>query len=164
MNFRTPLDYGGDASMLKGGWEANLFFRREGGWWMGYNPTNDAALQNVLNVQWTDSNMADLRISKAFDTKGSPMLFLEAHNIFNFKNFNHSRDFDGEVWDYPGTNDDRNAEAYLQRIGWTVDASGKLNEGKRPGSDIDVDDTESRRPYLVFLDRRDISMGLRFSF
>lgn len=164
MNWRTPLDYGGDASLWKGGWEANLFYRREGGWWMSYNPTNDFALTNVLNVQWTDSNMADLRISKAFDTKGSPMLFLEAHNIFNFKNFNHSRDFDGEVWDYPGTNDDRNAEAYLQRIGWTVDSNGKLNEGKRPGSDISVDDTESRRPYLVFLDRRDITFGMRFSF
>ena len=116
-------------------------------------------------MQWTDENMADLRISKAFDMTGAPMLYLEVHNIFNFKNFNHMRDNDGEVWDYPKTSDDDKVEAYLQRIGWVVDSSGKLQEGKRPGSDIDVDNfPESRRPYLAFLDRRDVTFGLRFSF
>ena len=75
------------------------------------------------------------------------------------------RDNDGEVWDYPGTRDDDAVEAYLERIGWRVDASGKLQTGSRPGSDIDVDNfKESRRPYLAFLDRRDITFGLRFSF
>ncbi len=165
LNFRTPLDYGAEQRMLKGGWEANLFFRREGGWWMNHNPTNDSALQNVLNVQWTDSNMTDLRISKAFDTRGAPLLYLEIHNIFNFKNFNNLRDYDGEVWDYPGTNDDAKADAYMERLGWTVDASGKLQEGSRPGSDVDLDNfPETRRPYIVYLDRRDITFGLRFSF
>lgn len=165
LNFRTPLDYGAEQRMWKGGWEANLFFRREGGWWMNYNPTNDPALQNVLNVQWTDSNMADLRISKAFDIAGAPLLYLEIHNIFNFKNFNHHRDFDGEVWDYPNTNDDAKAEAYMEQLGWTVDSSGKLQEGSRPGSYVDLDNfQETRRPYLVYLDRRDIAFGLRFSF
>ncbi|MDP6037611.1 MAG: TonB-dependent receptor, partial [Candidatus Latescibacteria bacterium] len=152
LNFRTPLDYGAGQHLWKGGWEANLFFRREGGWWMGYNPTNDFALQNVLNVQWKDSNMADLRISKAFDTKGAPMLYLEVHNLLNFKNFEHARDFDGEVWDYPGTNDDNKTKAYLARLGWTVDSSGKLQSGSRPGGDFDLNNPgESRRPYLAYL-------------
>ena len=53
----------------------------------------------------------------------------------------------------------------MERIGWTVDANGKLQEGSRPGSDVDLDDfQETLRPYLVFLDRRDLTLGLRFSF
>lgn len=165
LNFRTPLDYGDTAALWKGGWDANIFFRREAGWYMNYNPTNDIALQNVLNMQWTDSNMADFRLTKAFDVKGAPLLYLEVHNIFNFKNFNHMNDNDGEVFDYPGTNDDNNARKYFESLGWVVDSSGKLQEGKRPGSDISATDYDMIfRPYMAFLDARDMSIGLQFSF
>ena len=166
LNFRTPLDYGGDASLWKGGWDANVFFRREAGAWRNYNPSNDTALQNVLNVQWKDTNMADLRLSKAFDVKGSPMLYLEVHNIFNFKNFNHLNDGNGgEAFDHPGTSDSTRFRLYMESLGWVVDSSGKLQNGDRPGSGIDENEqTVLRRPYLSYLDRRDMTMGLQFSF
>ena len=74
-------------------------------------------------------------------------------------------DNDGEVFDYPGTNDDNNARKYFESLGWVVDSSGKLQEGKRPGSDINATDYGTiYRPYMAFLDARDMSIGLQFSF
>ena len=164
LNFRTPLDYGGDAALWKGGWDANLFYRRQAGSWFGYNPGNDPALQNVLNVQWTNENMADLRIAKAFDVTGAPMLYLEVHNIFNFKNFTTGGN-GGPAFDYPKTSDSTRFREYMEGLGWVLDSNGNLQEGKRPGSGIDVNETDIlRRPYMSYLDRRDLTFGIQFSF
>lgn len=74
-------------------------------------------------------------------------------------------DNDGEVFDYPGTNDDNNARKYLESIGWVIDSNGKLQEGKRPGSDIGATDYNMiYRPYMAFLDARDLTFGVQFSF
>ena len=67
-NFRTPLDYGGDQNLLKGGWNLGFYFEREAGEWFNYNPGNaDASLINVLNAQWVDEYAGHLRIAKMFD-------------------------------------------------------------------------------------------------
>ena len=185
-NFRTPLDYGGEQSMLKGGWNLGFYFDREAGEWFNYNPGNaDASLINVLNAQWVDEYVAHLRISKMFDMPGSPMLFIEVSNPLNFKNThtlgggNRSDVFGlapedtprsgvgsfggGQAFVYAGTNTGNRFRAYMESLGWTVDSNGKLQEGKRPGTDVE-DFPDMRRPSLLFSDRRDITFGARFSF
>ncbi len=185
-NFRTPLDYGGEQRMLKGGWNLGFYLDREAGEWFNYNPGNaDASLINVLNAQWVDEYAAHLRISKMFDIVGSPMLFIEISNPLNFKNThtlgggNRSDIFGtnpedtprsgvgsfggGQAFVYSGTNTGNRFRAYMESIGWTVDSNGKLQEGDRPGTDV-LDFPDIRRPSLLFSDRRDITFGARFSF
>ncbi len=185
-NFRTPLDYGGEQRMLKGGWNLGFYLDREAGEWFNYNPGNaDASLINVLNAQWVDEYAAHLRISKMFDMPGSPMLFVEISNPFNFQNThtlgggNRNDLFGtvpedtprggvgsfggGQAFVYSGTNTGNRFRAYMESIGWTVDSNGKLQEGKRPGTDV-LDFPDIRRPSLLFSDRRDITFGARFSF
>lgn len=185
-NFRTPLDYGGAQSMLRGGWNLGFYFEREAGEWFNYNPGNaDASLINVLNAQWVDEYAGHLRIAKMFDLPGAPMLFVEISNPLNFKNThtlgggNRSDVFGinpedtprtgvgsyggGRAFEYAGTNTGNRFRAYMESIGWTVDNNGKLQEGSRPGTDVE-DFPDMRRPSLLFSDRRDITFGARFSF
>ena len=185
-NFRTPLDYGGEQRMLKGGWNLGFYLDREAGEWFNYNPGNaDASLINVLNAQWVDEYAAHLRISKMFDMPGSPMLFVEISNPLNFQNThtlgggNRNDLFGtapedtprggvgsfsgGQAFVYQGTSTGNRFRAYMESIGWTVDSNGKLQEGKRPGTDA-LDFPDMRRPSLLFSDRRDITFGARFSF
>lgn len=185
-NFRTPLDYGGDQDWLKGGWSLGFFFEREAGEWFNYNPGNaDASLINQLNAQWVDEYAGHLRISKMFDVVGEPMLYLEISNPLNFKNThttgggNRNDSFGllnedtpqsgagsfggGNAFEYPGTNRGNRFQDYMASLGWVVDTNGRLQSGKRPGSNLE-DYPDMRRPYVLYSDRRDITMGLRLSF
>jgi hypothetical protein len=160
LNFRTPLDHGGDQRMLKGGWEANLYYRRQAGRWFNYNPSNDTALRDVDNAQWTAVNLLDLRFSKTFDVAASPTVYFEARNPFNFKNSNTSN---RHWFDYPGTNRGNNFKRYMEALGWSVDTSGRLKEGDNPGKKLDAS-VMPRRPYLQYWDMRDLWFGIRFSY
>ena len=185
-NLRTPLDYGDNQSLLKGGWNVGFYFEREGGEWFNYNPGNaDASKVNQLNAQWKDSYTGNLRLSKMFDVQGQPMVYLEVTNPLNFKNThttpggNRSDVFaindedtprsgagsfsGGGAFEYAGTSTRNRFESYMQSIGWTVDSNGNLQEGKRPGTDIE-DFSDLRRDYFLFSDRRDITIGARLSF
>ncbi len=185
-NFRTPLDYGGDQAMLKGGWNFGFFFEREAGAWFNYNPGNaDAALINTLNAQWKDELTGNIRVSKMFDVQSQPVLYLEISNPLNFKNThttpggnrndvfglndedtprsNVSSFSGGGAFEYAGTNTRNRFQAYMESIGWSVDSNGKLQEGKRAGTDLE-DFADLRRTYFLYSDRRDITIGARFSF
>jgi hypothetical protein len=186
-NFRTPLDYGGDMAMLQGGWNLGFFFDREAGEFFNYNPGNaDASVVNQLNAQWKDEWAGHIRISKMFDMPGAPMLYMEINNPFNFKN-THTLDggnrddtfgvksedtpraavgsqSGGRAFNYPNTSGRNRFEAYMTSLGWTVDSSGNLKEGSRPGGSSAMDYKDMRRPYMLFGDRRDVKFGARFSF
>jgi hypothetical protein len=185
-NWRTPLDYGGDQALLKGGWNLGFFFEREAGDYFNYNPGNaDASLINKLNAQWKDSYTGHIRLAKMFDVQGSPMLFMEISNPLNFKNThttpgggrqpyfgvdpedtprNGVGSFGGGgAFEYAGTNTGNRYKAYMESIGWTLDSSGNLNEGKRPGTDVE-DFPDMRRPYFLYSNPRDFTFGARFSF
>ena len=184
-NLRTPLDHGGDQAIWQGGWNLGFYFEREGGEWFNYNPGNaDASQVNQLNAQWKDSYTGNLRISKIFDVVGEPMFYVEISNPLNFKNThttpggNRSDVFSindtdtprsgvgsfsgGRAFEYAGTNTRNRFEDYMQSIGWNV-SGGTLQKGKRPGTDIE-DYPDMRREYFLFSDRRDITIGARFSF
>jgi hypothetical protein len=183
---RTALDYGGEQAFLKGGWNFGFYFEREGGEWFNYNPGNsDASLVNQLNAQWKDSYSGNIRLSKTFDIQAQPMFYIEVTNPLNFKNThttpggnrsdtfgNNSEDTPmggvgsfsgGGAFSYPGTNTGNRFKAYMESIGWTVDSNGKLSEGKRPGTNVE-DYADMRRPYFLYSNRRDITLGARFSF
>ena len=185
-NLRTAIDYGGDQAFLKGGWNLGFYFEREGGEWFNYNPGNsDASQVNTLNAQWKDSYTGNLRLSKMFDVQGQPMVYVEITNPLNFKNThttpggNRSDVFGindedtprsgvgsfsgGGAFEYRGTSTGNRFQDYMQSIGWTVDSNGNLNKGKRPGTDIEKY-RDLRRSYFLFSDRRDITIGARFSF
>lgn len=185
-NWRTPLDFGGDQAMWKGGWNFGFFFEREAGEWFNYNPGNaDASLINTLNAQWVDEYSGHIRVSKIFDTVGQPMVYVEISNPFNFKNTHTTPGGDrsdvfglndedtprsgvgsysgGNVFEYPGTNTGNRFRDYMESIGWSIDSNGNLQEGKRPGTDLE-DYSDLRRPSFLYGDRRDITLGARFSF
>jgi hypothetical protein len=188
-NFRTPLDYGDDQALLKGGWNLGFFFEREAGAWFNYNPGNsDASLINTLNAQWVTSYTGHLRISKMFDVQTQPMLYLEITNPLNFKNshttpggapndvwgvsaedtpLSQARSYGGgSAFDSSGPDagsDGNRFKAYMEGLGWVVDSNGKLAEGKRPGTDLESA-PDMRRSYFLYGDRRDITFGARFSF
>ena len=145
LNLRTPLDYGGSAVL--GGWEANLYYRREAGEGFNYNPTNSVELRNVNNAQWTDLNRLDVRISKSFAIQSSPIIFLEITNLLNSRivNTNISRVFETAG----GPRSTQNLNLYMEALGWTVDASGQLIEGDRPGKQLDPS-VMPRRDYLFY--------------
>ena len=161
LNFRTPLDYGGEQSMLKGGWEANAYFRNEAGRWFNYNPNNDAALRNVDNAQWKDERTLDLRLSKTFDFAGAPMVYFEVQNLLDSRvaNTNQTR-----PWDHLGEVSRRTEfNEYMAALGWTVDTSGNLSSGDKPGKDLGPQ-FNPRRDYLFWFDKRNFHFGLRFNY
>ena len=185
-SWRTPLDYGGDQALLKGGWNLGFFFEREAGDYFNYNPGNsDASLINQLNAQWKDSYTGHIRLAKMFDMQGSPMIFMEISNPLNFKNTHttpggqYDGDFGvnsedthryavsshsgGNAFSYARTNTGNRYRAYMESIGWTLDSNGNLNEGKRPGTDVE-DFPDLRRPYMIYSNPRDFTFGARFSF
>lgn len=157
---RTPLDYGAESRMWKGGWEGGIYFRHEAGEWFNYNPSNDSALRNIDNAQWTSTNRADLRISKTFDVQSTPMVYLEITNLLDshLPNTNTSRLF--ETVGGPSSAD--GFRDYMEALGWRVDASGTLIEGKRPGTEVGPE-ASPRRTYMQFFDKRDVYFGVRFS-
>jgi hypothetical protein len=113
------------------------------------------------------------------------MLYLEISNPLNFKNThttgggNRNDSFGllnedtpqsgagsfggGNAFEYPGTNTGNRFQDYMASLGWVVDTNGRLQSGKRPGSNLE-DYPDMRRPYVLYSDRRDITMGLRLSF
>jgi hypothetical protein len=147
--------------MLKGGWEANLYYRRQAGAWFNYNPSNDVALRSVDNAQWQATSLLDLRFAKMFDVKMAPTVYLEIRNPLNFKNI--STTSRSRVWEYSGTSTNNNFNAYMEALGWTVDASGNLQEGDKPGKELD-ESVMPRRAYLFHINPRDIHLGVRWSF
>ena len=161
LNFRTPLDYGGEQSLLKGGWEGNIYFRNEGGEWFNYNPNNDAALRNVDNAQWKDERTLDLRLSKTFDFAGAPMVYFEVQNLLDSRVANTNRT---RPWDHLGqVSRGQEFENYMTALGWTVNASGNLSEGDKPGKDLGPQ-FNPRRDYLFWFGKRDFHFGLRFNY
>ena len=164
LNFRTPLDYGGEQRMLKGGWEANLYYRHQAGSWFNYNPSNDVALRSVDNAQWQATRLLDLRFAKMFDVKMAPTVYLEIRNPLNFKNVTTTST--SRIWDtrsHLGTSSGNNFKKYMEALGWTVDASGNLQEGDKPGKELD-ESVMSQRSYLFYVNPRDIHLGVRWSF
>jgi outer membrane receptor protein involved in Fe transport len=161
LNFRTPLDYGGESSMLKGGWEANAYFRNEAGQWFNYNPNNDAALRNVDNAQWKDERTLDFRLSKTFDFSGAPMVYFEVQNLLDSRVSNTNRT---RPWDHLGeVSRGQEFEDYMTSLGWSVDTSGNLSSGDKPGKDLGPQ-FNPRRDYLFWFGKRDIHFGLRFNY
>ncbi len=160
LNLRTPIDYGGDARLLKGGWEVNVFYRRQAGNWFNYNPANDLSLRDIDNVQWMDDNRLDLRLSKTFHVAASPTFYLEVANLFNFKNPNTNTT---RVFEHLGDNTTANFRRYMEALGWKLDTGGKLQKGDRPGKELGPD-VMPKRDYLFYVGRRDITFGLRFAY
>lgn len=164
VNVRTPLDYGAEQSLLKGGWEANLFFRNEAGAWFNYNPGNDPALRDVDNAQFEDERSLDLRISKTFDVVGTPMVYFEVQNIFDSRFANTSSDGTADrVWNYPGFSRNDLFEAYMEQLGWRLDANGNLTEGDKAGKDLGPL-YNPIRDYMFWFGKRSFQFGLRFSY
>jgi hypothetical protein len=160
LNVRTPMDYGGSSSMLKGGWDGGLYFRHEAGEWFNYNPANDTALRNTVNAQWISTNRLDFRLSKTFDVKSTPTAYFEVTNVLDghVPNTNTGRLFET----VGGPSSSNNFRDYMEALGWKVDTSGKLVEGDKPGTEVGAD-ASPRRSYMQFFDKREMYFGLRFS-
>ena len=160
-NFHTPFDYGGARRALLGGWTLDLYYQWRAGAWFNYNPTNDPSLRDIDNAQWTPENRGDLQVTKTFDLRGfRPTLFLEASNVFNFKNFNTNQ---GRVFEYRGTNTTQNFQKYMEALGWKVEG-GRLLQGKKPGTILSDPSVMPRRAYMMHLAPRQVFFGLRFAY
>ena len=128
---------------LTGEWREGLDY-----YWNGLNFTpnlNDLVIPGFKpNVSWKDYWMADMRISKKFNTPhGDLQFFLDIRNVFNIRQL---YPFAG----YAGRNDDQSR--YLQSLHYPADVFQAFDEGAEPYVHIPGSDQpgDFRKPGVAY--------------
>ena len=176
MNFYTPSDLGpsfGDNVSLLGDWNINLLYTWQRGRRFTWNPESIPLVEN--NIRWRPFKRWDLRMTKELFSSNNfrTSIYVDITNLFNQRNmtpFNAGGDDDlanreDENWAWSGHQWFRNQERiYMESLGITVNPDGSIDGDRRPGdwedSDIDLPDFTP----FTFLDRRDVTFGVRLNF
>jgi outer membrane receptor protein involved in Fe transport len=105
VEFSTPRTMGD----LWGDWHLTLLPSWKSGSYYSYSPTGVAVPEFANNIHWPDSWDVDMRLTKYVSLMGLDCSFyMEANNLFNFKNFNPST--------YYGFSDSYDRDFYLRSL------------------------------------------------
>ena len=101
INFHTPNEFGPYIfnSRPFGGWLFNLIGEWTTGYWFTWNPNNIPGIS--YNVQWSDQNKLNLKISKKFQFETVRIQFYtDIFNLFNIKYLSGESFYDMDDYNY----------------------------------------------------------------
>jgi hypothetical protein len=182
VTFSSPMGFGPElfGSKPLEGWSLNILASWETGSYATYNPNSTPGV--VDNVQWRDNATVDIRLLKNFRFSNYDVqLYMDVKNVFNFKILNYAGFADSyDYQDYlaslcfPWMDGDKKGE---DRIG-DYRPNGVAFDPLEPNANNDPAVTarnnarKDKKSYIdmpnitsvTFLNPRDFSFGIRFSF
>lgn len=159
--FFTPPGLGD----LWGDWHLTLLPIWKSGSYYSFSPTGKDEPQFANNIHWPDYWNVDMRLEKYFQVEGLDFsVYLEALNLFNYKNFNPSTNY--------GFSDSYDRDAYLRSLHLPL-YSGAIYQaaGLTAGNDKVGDLRSNEKPYIndpnlthsLWGETRQLFLGMRIN-
>jgi outer membrane receptor protein involved in Fe transport len=138
LEFMTPSRLGD----LLGDWHLSLLPTWKTGSYSSYSPTGIDLPEFANNIHWPDYWNVDMRLTKSLNALGVDWsIYLEAENLFNFKNFNPSS--------YYGFSDSYDRDSYLRSLHLPLYSGAVYQAAGLTAGDDKVGDLRSdAKPYI----------------